>query len=74
MGSKNFFLTLYVHVSRPLVESVYPKKFLFLKQNICAATHDIQQCGILICVESEELVQPPFKLRNSKIIDVRPVA
>ena len=27
---------------------------------------DFQQCGILTSVDSEELVQPPFKLRNSK--------
>ena len=25
-----------------------------------------QQCGILTCVDSDELVQPPFKLRNPK--------
>ena len=27
---------------------------------------DFQQCGILTCVYSDEPVQPPFKLRNSK--------
>ena len=27
---------------------------------------DFQQCGILACVDSDEPVQPPFKLRNSK--------
>ena len=29
-------------------------------------THDFQQCGILTCVDSDEPVQPPFKLRSSK--------
>ena len=29
-------------------------------------TCDFQKCGILIRVDSDELVQPPFKLRNSK--------
>ena len=27
---------------------------------------DFQQCGILTSVDSDEPVQPPFKLRNSK--------
>ena len=31
-----------------------------------AATHDFQQCGILTSVDSNKIVQPPFKLRNSK--------
>ena len=30
-----------------------------------AATCDFQQCGILTSVDSDEPVQPPFKLRNS---------
>ena len=29
---------------------------------------DFQQCGILSCVDSNEHVQPHFKLRNSKLI------
>ena len=33
---------------------------------IWAATRDFQQCGILTSVDSDEHVQPPFKLRNSK--------
>ena len=28
--------------------------------------HDFQQCDILTCVDSNEPVQPPFKLKNSK--------
>ena len=31
-----------------------------------AATCDFQQCGILTSVDSDEPVQPPLKLRNSK--------
>ena len=31
-----------------------------------AVTCDFQQCGILTCVDSDEPVQPPVKLRNSK--------
>ena len=33
---------------------------------IWAATCDFQQCGILTSVDSDEPVQPPFKLRISK--------
>ena len=32
----------------------------------CAVTCDFQQCGILTCVDSDEPVKPPVKLRNSK--------
>ena len=31
-----------------------------------AATRDFQKYGILTSVDSDVLVQPPFKLRNSK--------
>ena len=34
--------------------------------NIWAMTCDFQLCGILACVDSDEPVQPTFKLRNSK--------
>ena len=37
-----------------------------MKFNNWAVTCDLQQCGILTCVDSEEPVQPTFKLRNSK--------
>ena len=30
------------------------------------ASCDFQQCGIFTSVDSDELVQPPIKLRNSK--------
>ena len=33
---------------------------------IPAVKRDFQQCGILTSVDSDEPVQPPFKLRNSK--------
>ena len=33
---------------------------------IRAVTCDFQQCGILTSVDSDEPVQPPVKLRNSK--------
>ena len=33
---------------------------------IWASACDFQQCGILTSVDSDEPVQPPFKLRNSK--------
>ena len=46
------------------VHSLLPKDSLF--KNICAPTCDFQQCGILTCVNSDEPVQPPIKLRNSK--------
>ena len=31
-------------------------------------SRDFQQCGILTSVDSDEPVQPPFKLRNSKFV------
>ena len=36
----------------------------------CAVTCDFQQCGIFTSVDSDERVQPPFKLRNSKSYSV----
>ena len=33
---------------------------------IWAATCDFQQCGILTSVDSDEPVQPPFKIGNPK--------
>ena len=35
-----------------------------------ATTCDFQQCGILTSVDSDEPLQPPFKLRNSKCCSV----
>ena len=39
-----------------------------LKINIWASAWNFQQFGILTCVESDEPLQPPFKLRNSKMV------
>ena len=35
-----------------------------------AMTCDFQQCGVLTIVDSDEPVQPPFKLRFSKCCSV----
>ena len=35
-------------------------------KHILAVTCDFQKCGILTCIDSDEPVQPPFKLRNSR--------
>ena len=32
--------------------------------------HGTYQCGILTSVDSDEPMQPPFKLKNSKLISV----
>ena len=39
-------------------------------KDILAATCDFQHCGILTCVDSDEHVQHPFKLTNSKSCSV----
>ena len=39
---------------------------LYSFKYISAMTCDFQQCGILTSVDSDEPVQPPFKLRKSK--------
>ena len=36
------------------------------RDTIWAVTCDFQQCGILTSVDSDEPVQPPLRLRNSK--------
>ena len=41
-------------------------KWCFPQCHIWAVTCDFQQCGILTCVDSDEPLQPPFKLKNSK--------
>ena len=38
------------------------RRLLYLRAVSC----DFQQCGILTIVDSDEPVQPPFRLRNSK--------
>ena len=39
-------------------------------ENIRAMTCDFQQCGILTSVDSDEPLQHPFKLSNSKVCSV----
>ena len=45
---------------------VSKQKQIILYLIIWAVTHDFQQCAILTSVDSDEPLQPPFKLRNSK--------
>ena len=45
-------------------------EFYMYVKYIWAATCDFQQCGIYTSVDSDEPVQPPFKLRNSKCCSV----
>ena len=42
------------------------KKDIIYKHMIQAVACDFQQCGILTSVDSDEPVQPPFKLKNLK--------
>ena len=51
-------------ISEPVFHCVRIKKYLK------TATCDFQQCCILISVDSDEPMQPPFKLRNSKLCSV----
>ena len=46
------------------------KRAGFTWKNIWAVTCDLQQCGILTSVDSDEPVQTPFKLRNSKCCSI----
>ena len=39
---------------------------IWLSPIMAAKTCDFQQCGILTSVDSDEPVQPPFRLRNLK--------
>ena len=38
----------------------------FLERHTCAVTLDFKRCCIFTSEDSDESVQPPFKLRNSK--------
>ena len=53
-------------VSRVLLFVLFFSFLECIQQNNRAVTRDFQQCGILIRVDSDKPVQPPFKLRNSK--------
>ena len=43
-------------------------KFLSLWCKLHDTRFDFQQCGILTSVDSDEQVQPPVKLRNSRAV------
>ena len=49
---------------------LFPKgknhRIFSLPNTIWSSAWDFQQCDILTCVDSDEPLQPPFKLRNSK--------
>ena len=47
----------------PVVRTL--KIWLYLYTIFLYSTCDFQQCGILTSVDSDEPVQPPYKLRNS---------
>ena len=56
-------------INMSLVEqSTHNSELLILRMYIWAVTCDFQQCGILTSVDSDEPVQPSFKLRNSKML------
>ena len=50
--------------------SLKGNQYLIFKNNLNskkrAVARDFQQCGVLTSVDSDEPLQPPFKLRNSK--------
>ena len=48
------------------MESASMHQLIVHVDNIWAVSCGFQQCGILTCVVSDEPLQPPFKLRNSK--------
>ena len=52
LGSNVLFISMYDELIR--------------NKNIRASARDFQQFDILTSVDSDEPVQPPFKLRNSK--------
>ena len=55
VGNKRY-LVLYLRTSHRRIQDT----------DIWVVAWDFQQCSILTCVDSDEPVQPPFKLRNSK--------
>ena len=72
MGTQWFAYALQAFLSQRETEKVTKTSMVLnaALQDMCkqtwAATCDFQQRGILTSVDSEEPVQPPFKLRNSK--------
>ena len=58
-------------IFRPPDKSAYLKVFFsYYSTKLWAVTCDFQQCDILTSVDSDEPVQSPFKLRNSKLSSV----
>ena len=53
------FLTVVIFCFKCFFQVFFIDKVLF-------EPRDLKQCGILTSVDSDEHVQPPFKLRNSK--------
>ena len=67
----NIVFTMLINVKMPtLVGEKKRKKKEWVKNKISAETCDFQQCGILKSVDSDEPVQPPIVLRNSKSCSV----
>ena len=61
----NFFYNIIVSISYTCLHCI--KDFAQSNSNCKRAmTFDFQQCGILTSVGSQQPLQPPFKLRNSK--------
>ena len=61
-GALSFSICIFTMASKAISGVNRPD----LKEKIWYVTCDFQQCGILTCVDSDEPVQPPFMLRNSK--------
>ena len=61
----NIFKGKYLSVRRPLAYLADTKAWNFIRI-VWAVTWDFQQCYILTWMDSNEPVQPPFKLRDSK--------
>ena len=55
-----------VIMSLGLTSCLPHRLFLVHTTKKLAVACDFQQCGILISVDSDKPVQPPFKLRNSE--------
>ena len=60
-------IPLFIQKGRYVVFHPYPVDFSI---SIWATICDFQQCGILINVDSDKPVHPPFKLGNSKLCSV----
>ena len=52
--------------SKLLVDAISTNVSCVGLKYIRATTRDFKQCGVLTSVDTDEPVQPPFKLRHSK--------